>query len=104
MPGEHLNVVTGYAGDSCDMYGNCKFCTGNDGYGNCLGYEYKFGTSANCTSGCQTTDNWGYIKPVGLDIIPAGETVFLQGGRNNGGGGQYIRCYLDVLYATEYKP
>ena len=49
-------------------------------------------------------DDWGYLKPVGLDIIPEGMWVNMRGGRADGAATEYVRCYLDVLYATQYKP
>jgi len=50
------------------------------------------------------TDDWGYLKPVGLDMIPEGELVSMRGGRADGAAGEYVKCSLDVLYATQYKP
>lgn len=78
------------------------------GAGDMLNHTYIFSDIASGRYynqlGSSMVDNWGYLKPVGLDIIPAGRTVYMYGGSWDGGGGQYVNCYLDVLYATEYKP
>ena len=37
-------------------------------------------------------------------MIPEGELVSMRGGRADGAAGEYVKCSLDVLYATQYKP